>query len=62
MTTAWVGRPVRDAVCLVATRGRGTIACMPCPRESRRQAQPSRSHRGERQGLPLAECRGDYHT
>ena len=32
MRTAWVGRPVRGAVCLVATRGQGTTAWLPCPR------------------------------
>jgi hypothetical protein len=62
MTTTWVGRLVRAAVCLVATRGRGPMACVLCPRESRHQARPSCSHRGGRQGLSLAACRGDYHT
>lgn len=32
MRTAWVGSPVRGAVCLVATRGQGTTAWLPCPR------------------------------
>ena len=32
MSTAWGGRPVRDAVCLVACRGRSPTACVPCPR------------------------------
>jgi hypothetical protein len=32
MTTAWLGRPVRGAVCLVAARGRGITACLQCPR------------------------------
>ena len=31
MKTAWGGRPVRDAVCLVAVRGRSTTACVPRP-------------------------------
>src|SRR5262249_38809529 len=30
MRTAGFGRPVRDAVCLVAARGRGITACVPC--------------------------------
>ena len=62
MSTAWGGRLVRDAVCLVAARGRGTMACVLCSRQSRRQARPSRSHSGGRQGLSLAECRGNDHT
>ena len=32
MTTTWVGRHGRDAVGLVATRGRGTMAYVLCPR------------------------------
>lgn len=31
MRTAWGGSPVRDAVCLVAARGRSTTAWVPCP-------------------------------
>ena len=32
MRTAWGGRPVRDAVCLVAARGQGITTCWQCPR------------------------------
>jgi hypothetical protein len=62
MTTIWFGRPVRDVVCLVAAQGRGPTACMLSPRQSRRQARPSRSHMGERQALSLAECHGSDPT
>jgi hypothetical protein len=58
MTTIWFGRPGRDVVCLVAAQGRGTTACLLSPRQSRRQARPSRAHTGERQALALAACPG----
>jgi len=32
MTTAWLERPVRGAVCLVAAKGWGITVCVPCPR------------------------------
>jgi hypothetical protein len=46
MTTAGFGRPVRDVVCLEAAKGRSTTACVLYPRQSRRQAHPSRAHMG----------------
>jgi hypothetical protein len=32
MTIAWLGRPIRGAVCLVAARRRGITACLQCSR------------------------------
>jgi hypothetical protein len=31
MRSAPLGSPARGVVCLVAARGRGTTACVPCP-------------------------------
>jgi hypothetical protein len=46
MTTIGFGRPVRDVVCLGAAQGQGPTACILSPRQSRRQARPSRSPTG----------------
>jgi hypothetical protein len=62
MTTIWFGRPVRGVVCLVAAQGRGPTAWQFSPRQSRRQARPSRSHTGGRQALSLAKCHGSAPT